>query len=105
MSNQTKFLVGDLGKTKLMSQKTVKRWSTSLITQELQIKISMSSQHILTGKDAMQKNDNTKWRQECGAVDISSWQKKMQNDQIIELAKRSVQIFLFDVMKRPEQTF
>ena len=68
------------------------------------MKISMSSQHILTGMDAMQKNDNTKWKKECGAVDISSWQK-MQNDQTIELAKRSVQIFLFDVMKRPEQTF
>ena len=54
--------------------------------------------------DAMQKNDNTKWKKECGAVDISSWQK-MQNYQTIELAKRSVQIFLFDVMKRPEQTF
>ena len=54
--------------------------------------------------DALQKNDNTKWKKECGAVDISSWQK-MQNDQTIELAKRSVQIFLFDVMKRPEQTF
>ena len=68
------------------------------------MKISMSSQHILTGMDAMQKNDNTKWKKECGTVDISSWQK-MQNDQTIELAKRSVQIFLFDVMKRPEQTF
>ena len=104
MSNPTKFLVGDLGETKLMSHKTVKRCSTSLIIQELQMKISMSSQHILTGMDAMQKNDNTKWKKECGAVDISSWQK-MQNYQTIELAKRSVQIFLFDVMKRPEQTF
>ena len=55
-----KFLVGDLGETKLMSHKTVKRCSTSLIIQELQMKISMSSQHILTGMDAMQKNDNTK---------------------------------------------
>lgn len=67
------------------------------------MKISLSSQHILTGMDAMQKNDNTKWKKECGAVDISSWQK-MQNDQTIELAK-DIQIFLFDVMKRPEQTF
>ena len=99
-----KFIVGDLGETKLMSHKTVNRHSTSLIIQELQVKISVKSQHILTGRDAMQKIANAKQRQEYGAVDISSWQK-MQNDQIIELAKRFVQIFIFDVMKRPEQTF
>ena len=60
MSNQKNFLVGDLGETRLMSHKTVKRCSTSLIIQELPMIVSMSSRHILTGMDAMQKNDNTK---------------------------------------------
>ena len=99
-----KFIVGDSGETKLMSHKTAKRCSTSLLIQKLQMKISVSSQHILAGMDAMQKIASTKQRQEYGAVDTSSW-PKMQNDQIIELAKRFVQIFLFDVMKSPEQTF
>ena len=43
-----------------MSHKTVNRCSTSLIIQELQVKISVKSQHILTGRDAMQKIANAK---------------------------------------------
>lgn len=75
-----------------MSHKTVKRCSTSLIIQELQMKISMSSQHILTGMDAMQRMTIPNERKSVRQFDISSWQK-MQNDQTIELAKDLFRFF------------
>ena len=54
--------------------------------KELEIKTSVCSQYRLTKMDVMQKKDNTKQRQVCGAIDTSSW-KKCKMIKLLDLQK------------------